>query len=103
MHTPKPVSEYDSQEMEEYTDIYVDYAIELITEARSRSADAVVLVEQKLDFSEYVPQGFGTCDLIAVADGILYVADLKYGKGVTVSAEHNTQLMLLCNRRAGYV
>jgi hypothetical protein len=90
----KPVSEYDSQELEAYTDVYVTYACELIAEAYTRSIDTIALVEQRLDFSHFVPDGFGTGDLVIVSDGILDVVDLKYGKGVRVSAEDNPQLKL---------
>lgn len=92
--TKKPKSEFDSEELEEYTDVYVDYAIELITQVRERCKDPIVLIEQKLDFSCYVPDGFGTGDLIIVADGTLHIVDLKYGKGVAVSAIRNPQMML---------
>ena len=94
LRSQKPVSEFDSPEMEEYTDAYVTYACELITEARKRSRDARILLEQKLDFSQYAPQGFGTGDLVIVADRTLDVVDLKYGRGVAVSAQKNPQMML---------
>jgi hypothetical protein len=48
----------------------------------------------KVDFSKYVPEGFGTADCIIVADGILEVIDFKYGKGVVVEATGNSQMML---------
>lgn len=91
--TEKPTSEYDSPEMETYTDTYVTYACELISEARSRSDDAIALIEQRLDYSEFVAEGFGTGDLVIVSDGILDVLDLKYGMQ-RVSAHDNPQLML---------
>ena len=94
MRSKRPISEYDSPEMEENTDVYVAYACELIAEARKRSIDAIILLEQKLDFSHYVPQGFGTGDLVIVSDSILSICDLKYGKGIPVSAECNPQMML---------
>ena len=56
--------------------------------------DPVVLVEQKLDFSKYVPDSFGTADCVIVADDTLTVIDLKYGVGILVDAEQNTQMML---------
>lgn len=90
----KPKSEFDEKELEYYTDIYFDYACELISEAKARSKDPIILVEQKLDFSNYVPEGFGTGDLVIVADKILDIMDLKYGKGVEVSAVNNPQMML---------
>lgn len=90
----KPKINFDEKELEYYTDIYFDYACELISEAKVRSKDPIILVEQKLDFSNYVPEGFGTGDLVIVADGILDIMDLKYGKGVEVSAVSNPQMML---------
>jgi hypothetical protein len=53
-----------------------------------------MLIEQHLDFSSYVPDGFGTGDCIIVADGKLHVIDFKYGQGLLVNSEHNTQMML---------
>lgn len=90
----KPKSEFDEKELEYYTDIYFDYGCELIAEAKARSKDPIILVEQKLDFSNCVPKGFGTGDLVIVADKILDIVDLKYGKGVEVSAVNNPQMML---------
>ncbi|WP_147565105.1 DUF2800 domain-containing protein [Clostridium tyrobutyricum] len=90
----KPKSEFDEKELEYYTDIYFDYGCELIAEAKVRSKDPIILVEQKLDFSNCVPKGFGTGDLVIIADKILDIVDLKYGKGVEVSAVNNPQMML---------
>ena len=53
-----------------------------------------VMIEQRLDFSRWVPEGFGTGDLVIVADDTLYIVDLKYGKGIAVSAEWNPQMLL---------
>ncbi len=80
--------------MEEHTDAFLDYVIELYSKAQERSADALLLTEQRLDFSDWVPEGFGTGDVIIIADGIMDVVDFKYGKGVPVSAENNPQLRL---------
>lgn len=91
--TNKPVSKYDSKEFDFYTDAYVNYACELVTEAQTRSSDPLVLVEQKLDYSHYCPDGFGTGDLVIVSDGILDVVDLKFGM-MRVSANDNPQLKL---------
>lgn len=90
----RPVSDYDCDEMEECTDEYVAYAMEQIELAKQSCKDPVVLIEQHLDYSAYVPEGFGTGDLVIVADGSLTVIDLKYGKGVAVEAEWNPQMML---------
>lgn len=85
---------YYSQEMSDYIQVYTDIVIERINEARSRSQDAIVLIEQRLDFSEWVPNGFGTGDVVVIADGIMEIIDLKYGKGVPVMAEENSQMRL---------
>ena len=82
--------DYYNQEMEDCTDSYAQY----IAEQMSQYSSPVVMVEQRLDFSRYVPGGFGTGDCIIVADDTLTVVDFKYGKGVAVEAEYNPQMML---------
>lgn len=90
----KEDSAYFNQEMIDYVESYVDIVVEKINEAKARSKDAVVLLEQRLNFSEWVPEGFGTGDVVIISEGVLEVIDLKYGKGVEVSAEDNPQLRL---------
>lgn len=90
----RPVSDYDCDEMEECTDDYVSFAMEQIEKAKQSCCDPVVMIEQRLDFSRWVPEGFGTGDLVIVADDTLYIVDLKYGKGIAVSAEWNPQMLL---------
>ena len=80
---------YDT-EMEDCTDSYAQYIAELLATLQ----EPMVLVEQRLDFSRYVPDGFGTGDCVIVAENVLTVIDFKYGKGVAVSADHNSQMML---------
>jgi len=87
-------NDFYSQEMEDYIQVYVDLAIEKINAARAKSEDAIIFLEQRLDFSPWVPEGFGTGDLVLVADGVVEVVDLKYGKGVPVSAVGNTQMRM---------
>lgn len=84
----------DDEEMKEAVQRYVDVCIEKINAAKAASPDAVVHVEFRLDFSTYVPDGFGTGDMVIVSDRSLEICDLKYGKGVPVSAEGNTQMRL---------
>jgi hypothetical protein len=83
-----------SEELEDYVKIYMDFAIEKINEARSRTKDAVVLLEMRLDYSTWVPEGFGTGDLVLVTDDVLEVIDFKYGRGIQVGAEDNPQIQL---------
>ena len=78
-----------SPEMGEYVREYVDLCIEKINEAHGTA-----LVEERLDFSRWVKNGFGTGDMVIIGDGVLEIVDLKYGKGVPVSAEGNTQMQL---------
>lgn len=81
-------------EMQEAVDRYVDTCMEKINEAWRESPDAEVHVEERLDFSEWVPEGFGTGDMVIMSDEYIEVIDLKYGKGVPVSAVENPQMRL---------
>lgn len=83
-----------SEEMEQCACDYAAYVIELVAEAKKICKDPVVLIEQRLDFSRFVREGFGTGDCVIVADGTLYIVDYKHGKGVEVSAVDNPQMML---------
>ncbi|WP_019636150.1 DUF2800 domain-containing protein [Paenibacillus fonticola] len=88
------VSTYYGPEMENAVNDYVDIVAERFLAAKVRSQDAVIMFEQRLDFSEWVPEGYGTGDVIIISDGVMDVIDLKYGKGVPVSAFDNPQMRL---------
>ena len=90
----RPVSDYDSDEMEECTDAYVDFVMEQYDAAKQICKTPVVLIEQHLDFSSYVPDGFGTGDCVVISDDRLHIVDFKYGMGVLVEAEDNPQMKL---------
>lgn len=77
-------------EVEDYT----NYVLETYHEAINKSKDAFISLEERLDYSTYVPEGFGTGDCIIIADGEMEVIDLKFGKGVEVSPINNPQLKL---------
>ncbi len=94
MRSKRPVSEYDCGEMEGYTDGYVEFVLEQLAQAKLECRDPLVLIEQRLDFSDYVPEGFGTGDCLIVADKLLHIIDFKYGQGVLVDVENNPQMML---------
>lgn len=83
-----------NQEMQDYIEDYANRVWEVINETKASCPDALILFEQQLDFSEYVPEGYGTGDVVIVADDMVNVIDLKYGKGVGVTAEDNPQLRL---------
>lgn len=85
---------YHTGEMDEYTDTYKTIVLEKFTAARAITKDAQLLVETRLDFSEYVPEAFGTADAIIIADGTMEVIDFKYGKGVKVLAADNPQMKI---------
>ena len=76
-------------EMVECAGGYADYI-----EEQKKSNDAIVLLEQRVDFSPWVPDGFGTCDCIIIQDDTLTIIDYKYGQGVMVSAADNPQMKL---------
>lgn len=83
-----------SKDMDDYVDVYKEICIEKYLNSKETTTDSIAAVEQRLDFSNYVPDGFGTGDFIVIADGTLEICDLKYGKGVPVSAENNSQMRL---------
>ena len=83
-----------NQEMQDYIEDYTQRVWEIANEMKASCPDALILFEQRLDFSEYVPDGFGRGDVVIVADDMINIIDLKYGKGVGVSAEDNPQLRL---------
>ena len=83
-----------SKDMDDYVDVYKEICMEKYLNSKETTTDSIAAVEQRLDFSNYVPDGFGTGDFIVIADGTLEICDLKYGKGVPVSAENNSQMRL---------
>ena len=85
---------YYSEEMEGYTDTYRSIVLEKFNQAKTRSKDAQLLVEVRLDFGAFLPDAFGTADAVIIADDLMEVIDFKYGKGVKVDADHNPQMMI---------
>ena len=90
----RPASDFDNDDMEAYTDDYCSYVMEEFQKAKLNHPGTTVLIEQRLDFSKYVPDGFGTGDCIIIADGLMHIIDFKYGKGVRVASENNPQMKL---------
>lgn len=78
-------------EMDGYTDQYVEYILKI---CHAFSSKPYVVAEKRLEMGHIVPDCFGTADCIILHGDTLHVCDLKYGKGVPVSAEHNPQLRL---------
>lgn len=78
-------------EMMGHTDTYLDV---IKTLALGLPSKPYVAIEKRVDFSTYVPDGFGTADCILLQGDTLHVIDFKYGKGIPVSAEENPQMKL---------
>jgi hypothetical protein len=85
---------YYNEEMESRADDYAAYILEIIEHERQAGHNPQIFIEQRVDYSRYVPEGFGTCDAVIVSDGTLYIVDFKYGKGVKVEAKDNSQLKI---------
>ena len=84
-------NELYSKEMENCSDTYLEHIQSIALRYNTRP---YVVVEQRVDFSEYVPDGFGTSDCIIIAGSELHIVDYKHGQGVPVSAVENKQLRL---------
>ena len=89
MRSKRPISDYKTDEMEEHSDAYVEFVMEQLEVAKQSCKDPLVLIEQRLDYSCYVPDGFGTGDCIIIGDKKLHIIDMKYGMGIIVSAIEN--------------
>lgn len=85
---------YYSRELEENVDVYVEIVEEKYAKAKEKDKGAALLLEQKVDLSGYVREGYGHADTVIIADGTMEVVDLKYGAGVVVKAEGNPQIRL---------
>ncbi len=85
---------FDYDEMDEKSTEYANYVIEIYNQAKLEDPLAQLIVEQRIDLSEWIPDGFGSNDAIVVSSKTLHVIDLKYGKGLRVDAHDNPQLKL---------
>ncbi|WP_102493627.1 DUF2800 domain-containing protein [Selenomonas felix] len=90
LRSKRPHSDFEDDEMDRCSDAYVSFVQEQMGDIPS----PMVLVEQRLDLTRYVPEAFGTADCIIVGGDMLHVIDFKYGMGMLVEAEHNPQMML---------
>lgn len=87
-------NKYYTTDLQVHAENYAAFVWAKFQTARKRDKQAVLRVEEKIDITAYVPEGFGTGDAIIIAEGVLEIVDLKFGKGVRVSADHNKQMML---------
>lgn len=91
--------EYDTEEIEQITDIYAEFVISIIEQMKENGCVPLAFVEERVDYSHIAPYGFGTADMLIIGKdensrGLLHVCDFKTGKGVFVDADHNSQMML---------
>ena len=91
---PRPSLLYHDEEMEECSDDYAAFISEAIEEIRSKGHAPSVFTEIRLDMSRFAPECFGTCDCCLVSDNGLHIVDFKYGKGIEISSDYNSQMML---------
>ena len=94
MQDPTENLSYYNPEMQECAEGYRDFVMEQVEAAKRKTKDTIVMVEQQIQYERFVKGGFGTADCIIIADGTLTVVDFKYGLGVEVSAEGNTQMRI---------
>ena len=87
-HGDTVLDAYGNREMADFVSVYVDY-VNVI----AKGAD-LFEIEERVSYSDWVPEGFGTADAVIVKGETLHVCDLKYGMGVRVDAEDNPQGML---------
>ncbi len=83
---------YYNEEMQECAEIYLNKIKEIMADVLLTDKNPTVLVEQRVNFSRWVPEGFGTADCIILADGTTHVIDYKHGAGILVPAEDNIQM-----------
>lgn len=88
------LAEYKTDEMRECVADYYGLVMGKFHEAKAQTPDAVLIIERKVDASEWAEGVTGTADAIIIADGVIEIIDLKYGKGVKVEAEENPQMMI---------
>lgn len=95
MSTRDPTGDlsYYNQEMEDCAIEYAAFINELLETAKQRCRDPKVAIEQRVHFSPWVADGFGTADCIILCDGTVHLVDFKYGQGIAVTAEGNVQLL----------
>lgn len=80
-----------NEEMLTTAQTYLDYLKE---KAMNFGSAPYVTPEVRVDLSDYIPDGYGTCDCVMIGGDTLQIVDYKHGKGVPVSAENNPQMRL---------
>lgn len=91
---PRSSFSYLTDEMEAHTTDYASFVYEKIKALKECGKNPHVMIEQRLEFSAYVPEGFGYADAVIISDDEIEIIDLKYGAGVLVDAEMNPQFLI---------
>lgn len=81
-------------DMIDYVGLYVEGCKDSYETARLENPNAIALIETRVEYTQWVPEGFGTCDFMVISGNKLIIRDMKYGKGVPVSAEDNPQIRI---------
>lgn len=96
----RPQSEdFYTEEIEQITDVYAEFVIDIIEQMKRNGCEPLVLVEERVDYSHIAPSGFGTADMLIIGKdengkGLLHIVDFKAGSGIFVDVDHNSQLSL---------
>lgn len=83
-----------TQDMLDYVGLYVEGCMDSYQTEKLKNPYAIALVETRVAFTDWVPEGFGTCDFMTISGNRLIIHDMKYGKGVPVTAENNPQIRI---------
>lgn len=84
----------DLKEMLSFVMVYVNKCLQIYNNSLEQYKDTVAYIEQRLDYSKYAPEGFGTGDFVVIGGNRITVIDLKFGRGVKVDVVDNPQLKL---------
>ena len=87
-------TKYYNRAMQKYCDAYAAYVIAQFNRAKKLDPQAMIFIETNVSTARWIPQGYGTADILIVGHGFLWFIDLKYGEGVPVMAFENKQLMI---------
>ena len=95
----RPQSEFLTEEIDQITDVYAEFVVSIVEGMKQNGTEPLCLVEERLDFSNIVPSGFGTGDMVIIGRdeqgrGLIHIVDFKAGRGVFVDAHENSQMML---------
>ena len=93
-HDTEVYEKYYTKEFEEFVDDYISFVTSQTDALTEENKKFYIYFEVRVNFSNIVPQGFGTSDVIVVTEDMVHVIDLKFGQGVPVSAINNPQLRL---------